>query len=130
MGKTMLRRQNSSREGTKARDQGWKSLRKTGTRGLMGTWRTQREVGCDGLWVLGQDVQRMGNHCQIQSKNHSDLLLSNNTPAALEDGLEVSKAGERSIRRTIQSLVYDKADSGHLIFCGKEGTSLSEITGM
>lgn len=41
--------------------------------------------------------------------------------------MEVSKAGERPIRRTIQTLVYDKADSGHLKFCGKEGTSLLKL---
>lgn len=45
----------------------------------------------------------------------------------MEDGLEVSKAGERPTRRTVQTVVYDKADSEHH-FCGR-GHNLSEITG-
>lgn len=40
----------------------------------------------------------------------------------MEDGSEVSKAGERPTRNTIQTLVYDKADSEHH-FCGKTVTS-------
>lgn len=39
----------------------------------------------------------------------------------------MSKAGERPTRRTVQTVVYDKADCEHR-FCGR-GHNLSEITG-
>lgn len=45
----------------------------------------------------------------------------------MEDGLEVSKANKKPVRRAIQMLVYEKADFGHLHFHGKEITSLLKL---
>lgn len=58
----------------KGKKQRMKVLWKNWSKMHYGYRRKQEEVGCDGLWVSGQVVQRMGNHRRTRSEITQNCL--------------------------------------------------------